>query len=287
VTNPSNIYLIHHLMAREGVQVRSGCHYFTVVGEYYTEAFREKIATMFAHSPEEPFVVWTGYGSADTGDLGVETRSSIRLRKFFFRHPQLCSEVFGEASPPMLLEASSSPHLEIVDGRIVVTKDQMVPLVRYDTGDDGGLLQREQLADLPGLPPDLLEALPSRLLFVRGRASDAVIFYGTNLKVGDISDHLLALPAGFGYAGFFELRRREKDGISTFTFTIYVEGAPTASRAFEFQANIVDYLKGCSLEFSAKYDALSQSVGFPLIEVELKPIASKDIKLKHRYLVEE
>lgn len=105
--------------------------------------------------------------------------------------------------------------------------------------------------------------------------------------MGDINDHLLALPASFGYAGFFELRRGEKGGVSRFTFTIYVDGEPTPARESQFQANIVEYLRSCSLEFSAKYEALSQSVGFSLINVELKPIASKDIKLKHRYLVEE
>ena len=42
-------------------------------------------------------------------------------------------------------------------------------------------------------PKNIAIRLPERILYVHGRVSDAVIFYGTNLLLPDLADHLLAM----------------------------------------------------------------------------------------------
>jgi len=271
ITNPSNIQLILALMARAGLAPKPGQISFPVVGEYFTEAFREWVADKFGHPADAPYVVWTGYGSADTGDLGVETAETIRLRKHFHRNPEACQAVFGTDSAPMLLVPSERALLEVIDGNLVCTKDQLIPLVRYDTRDAGGILAGTDLG--PGAP--------AKVLYVLGRASDSVIFYGTNLRMADLSDHLLGEP---DYAGFFTVSLREREGVETLSFTVSVRDE--VDRAAHFQRSLVNFLKSRSREFATKYEALSASAGEPLIRVKTERLKAEQGQTKHRYLLE-
>jgi phenylacetate-CoA ligase len=287
ITNVSNVSLIATLMERRALEPPPGSVFFGVVGEYLPEAFRAWTARRFGHPPEEPFCVWTGYGSADTGDLGVETRATVALRRFIYARPELSRRLFGSENTPLIMAASAEAHLEVVEGNLVVTKDQLIPLVRYDTGDAGGLLTRDELAQVAELPSGLVQELPPLMLYVSGRASDAVVFYGTNLMVGDIHGHLLSLPAELGYGGAFELSRREEEGVSVFHFKVYVDQPQDQGLAQRYQQAIVEFLESRSLEFRAKYRALCASVGRELIQVELADAAQRPAHLKHRFLVEK
>jgi phenylacetate-CoA ligase len=285
LTNPSSVNLVAALLDRRGLCPPPASMSFAVVGEYYSEAFREKVAGRFGHPADDPFCVWTGYGSADAGGIGVETRETIALRKHFYHQPALSEEYFGVADTPMLLAPVAGPGLEVVDGKLVVTKDQMVPLVRYDTGDAGGLLARDRLRSA-AVPEALLAALPEAIVYVYGRASDAVIFYGTNLMLNDLNSHLLALPDRYRYGGVFEVQPVEVDGVAVFHFTVYVQGTGLHALRADYERSLLEFLKQRSLEFAAKYDALSGALGQPLITVRLRDVVETSGQLKHRFLVE-
>ena len=286
ITNPSNIGLITALIQRKGVAVPPGSCSFPVVGEYFSETFRESVARRYGHAPDAPFVVWTGYGSADTGDIGVETAATVRLRKLFHTNAGFGRELFGTDDTPMLLAMSPKAHVELLDNRIVVTKDQLVPLVRYNTGDEGGMLDKAGLAGLGAIPAELLAELPERMLFVRGRASDSIIFYGTNLNVQEINRHFLSLPGEMAYTGLFTVRRVEQGDVSVFEFTIQVENLGDGTLAEQYQDALIRYLMGQSLEFEAKYSNLTRSIGEELIRVKVEELTATTGAIKHRYIVE-
>ncbi|MGM9735544.1 MAG: hypothetical protein ACI3ZL_03950 [Candidatus Cryptobacteroides sp.] len=281
ITNPSNIPLISVLTEDDEELCKGGKVSFPVVGEYFTETFREQVARSFGHPEDAPFVVWTGYGSADTGDLGVETASTIALRKYLHHHPELSKKLFGTTSTPMILAASGSAMFEIIDGNIVVTKDQFIPLVRYDTKDAGGVLSREDVRGI--VPENICDALPESMIYVFGRADNAVIFYGTNLIINDIQDFLLSLPKELGYGGLFSVHEDNASGVSSFLFTIYTCGTHASEEVFFRE--LIGYLCGSSSEFNIKYQNLSKSAPRPLIEVQLSPISDLGAKTKHRFIV--
>lgn len=281
ITNPSNIPLISSLTEDDEELRRGGKVSFPVVGEYFTETFREQVARSFGHPEDDPFVVWTGYGSADTGDLGVETASTIALRKYLHRHPDLSEKLFGTAAAPMILAASGSAFFEIIDGNIVVTKNQFIPLIRYNTKDAGGVLGRE---DVRGIVPDeICNALPESMIYVFGRADNAVIFYGTNLIINNIQDFLLSLPEELGYGGLFSVHEDTKDGVSSFGFTVYTSETHASEEVF--LKELLGYLCNSSAEFNIKYQNLSKSAPRPLITVQTSPISSLGAKTKHRFIV--
>jgi len=240
----------------------------------------------FGHPADDPYCVWTGYGSADAGGIGIETRETIALRKLFYHRPALSREYFGTADTPMLLAPVPHLGLEVVNGSLVVTKDQMVPLVRYDTADAGGILSRERLAAVDGLPAPLVAALPESIVYVYGRAGDALIFYGTNLMLNELNSYLLSLPERYRYGGLFDVRPVEVGGVTTFDFTVYVRGEGSEALRAEYEAGLLGFLKAQSLEFAAKYDSLSSAIGQPLIAVRLRDVVETSGQLKHRYLAE-
>lgn len=280
ITNVSNVQLISALLQRRGLTPPSGQMSFPVVGEYYSETFREWVAERFGHHVDDPYCLWTGYGSADTGGIGVETRASIALRKHLHRHPDICRALFDTEAAPMILAPSPDALVETVNGNIICTKDQLIPLVRYDTQDAGGVVRRAEL-QAAGVPQALQM---DEAVFVHGRASDSVIFYGTNLRLSDINDHLLGLDPSRGYGGTYELVEESREGVTHFVFTLYVTGERTEARTAVFQADLVGFLKGQSREFAAKYDRLSASVGAQLVEVTLADAAQVQGRIKHRYL---
>lgn len=285
ITNPSNINLIYALINRKKIDFKPASCFFPVVGEYYTESFREKIAENFGHNTSEPFVVWTGYGSADTGDLGVETESTINLRKYIKSNPELNRELFENEDTPMILQLSDHCYIEIIEGEIVVTKNQFIPLVRYNTGDCGGLLSK---ADLKGknISASVFESLPDEMIYVFGRATDNIIFYGTNLNVMNINAHFNSLPKEFNYSGLFQVRSENENGVTYFRFTIFTSGNQSKELEVLYYSELVDFLKSQSNEFSTKYINLTNSLGDNLISVELKDITCLDGKVKHKFIID-
>ncbi len=282
ITNVSNIPIIYSLL-KDDKKLLDGYVYFPVVGEYFTENYRESFARKFGHREDEEVVLWTGYGSADTGDLGIESKETIRLRKFFLKNSMLCKEIFNSKGPPMILEKSSDAYIEIINGNIVVTKDQLIPLVRYDTKDSGGLLERKKLKGK--IPENLFNKLPETMLYVFGRVSDSIVFYGTNLKIPGINNFLNSLDESFKYSGLFEIEEKEIGEIATFNFTIYTfDGDKSKER--EYKNKIIEFLKSYSREFNAKYDNLVKSSKRELINVDIKSIGEKSSVKKHKFIKE-
>lgn len=282
ITNPSNIPIITALIQAKHLQLKQGTIYFPVVGEYFSESLREHVCTEYGHPMDRTEVLRTGYGSADTGEVAFETERAIRIRKFFSHAPELSKQVFGTEDTPMMLEFNPSAYVEIIDGHIVVTKDQFIPLVRYDTNDCGGILHRDELQGI--VPDELLKDMPEQWMYVMGRADNAVIFYGTNLMIGEIQQFLLGLEQKEGYGGLYTVHEKVKNDISTFEFVIYTRGDHHADAA-RFKSLLEDFLCGNSNEFAFKYHNLSKSFDQPLISVFTADISTLEGNLKHRFIV--
>lgn len=292
-TNPGNLPLIAALIKQNNIELPKASVYFAVVGEYFTESFREYVCELFGHPKEAYNIVWTGYGSADTGYVSQETENSIKLRKYFYKHPELSKKVFGSESTPMILEClSPDVYIEAIDGNIVVTKDQFIPLVRYNTADSGGLITEEQLKEVPQelTVPLLSNIKAGKVMYIHGRVGNAVIFYGTNLMINDIQEFLLSQPKEMEYGGLFTVSEKQTDGIAYLEFTIYIRTQNLESKrgALEpiYFSKLIDYLCDYSAEFRIKYQNLSKSVNVPLISLKVDDINNIPAGTKHKFITD-
>jgi len=157
-------------------------------GEVFSEEWRSLVAERLgSRAPEYDFA--SLYGTADAGVLAVETPLSIAVRRFLATRPETARALFGQERLPTLLQYD--PHaryFEAVDGALLFSGDNGVPLVRYGILDTGGVVPHEtMLATLASAGFDPLAALPrggARLLpfvFVFGRSDFTVSYYGANV----------------------------------------------------------------------------------------------------------
>ena len=136
------------------------------------------------------------YGSADTGTLGVESPASVALRKFVALSPGL-ADAFGCSTGivPHFFHSCPDAYLETVGGELLVTRWQGVPLVRYNLHDRARLYGWSEVrsavletshAGAEGFPLRAMieqagPGLPD-LIAIAGRTDAYLILCGTNLS---------------------------------------------------------------------------------------------------------
>lgn len=82
------------------------------------------------------------YGSADIGAMASETPLAILIRRLAINNKNLFNDIFGQIQKTPTL-AQYNPlfiNFEALNGEILLTGNNAIPLVRYAIGDNGGVL---------------------------------------------------------------------------------------------------------------------------------------------------
>lgn len=173
------------------------------------------------------------------------------------------------------------------------TTDGGVPLVRYDIGDAGGVIDHETMTAFcerhgfaPGatLPADVT-LRPWPFAYVFGRALSSVSFFGTNVAADTVTVALERPPLSDAVTGKFVLETAEDADLDRF-LRITVELAPGVVGTDELSAMLADaiheHLERTSSEFTAYVPP-----GRRRPEVVLRPRADPvwfPQGVKHRYV---
>lgn len=177
--------------------------------EIFGEHFRNylgKCLGLNAEKPEEGYIL----SSMGTGELGLhlcyETPATIALRRAAHENPDLARELFGVHGPGMVLPMifTFDPLRTLIEiikpdgsgyGDIAVSildLNALVPLLRYQTGDIGRLLDGKAVREILrhhalSLPDDP----PGHLIVLKGRQKEAL---PNGTHVGFYKDALYADP---------------------------------------------------------------------------------------------
>ena len=169
---------------------------FVVLGEAFPERVRETVQKD-AKVSGSINVMFSIYGSADTGTLGVESLPSIVLRKIFTREPEVAKELgFSPPIPHFFHYVATDAYLETINNELIITKWQGIPLFRYNLHDSARLISWKKTKNLVlslsnSFSKDslnLLEILkrsPDNLpdiISITGRADSTLILCGTNIS---------------------------------------------------------------------------------------------------------
>jgi phenylacetate-CoA ligase len=175
----------------EGIDWRSFSVKLVMAGEVFSEEWRDLVGER-AGILDPCYASASLYGTADAGVLGNETPLSIAIRRFLAREPKAARERFGESRLPTLVQYDPlSRYFETVDGTLLFSGDNGVPLIRYHIADKGGIVGHDEMLDFVrdwGGDP-IAELAPHggrgarRLPFVYvfGRADFTVSFFGANV----------------------------------------------------------------------------------------------------------
>jgi phenylacetate-CoA ligase len=179
---------------------------FLVAGEAFPETLRLSLCRRAGLGCGDPFML-SMYGSADTGNLGVESVASVALRRLLADRPKLAREFgLGPITPHFFHLTATDAYLETVDGELCVTRWQGIPIVRYNLHDRAvllawGPLRHAILASAPEGLDDVelhrliqeAEEMPD-LLAISGRTDNSVTIGGTKLTEAML-DEVVACPA--------------------------------------------------------------------------------------------
>ncbi len=207
---------------RRGLDLPSLNIHVMVGGEGITETYRERMWNLLGHDEDRLNSVWCLYGSTDFANVGFENPLTIAARRILVRH-NLCSQVLGESDIPMLFQqVPGNSYFEVIDGELVVSRLQGIPLIRYRSGDHVRLIQRaelmkqlrkagydaEETVRKTGMP---LPVWDTPFVALYGRIDHAVFFYGSKITVEQIKAALEAPALSTYFNGRFLVRGVEDD----------------------------------------------------------------------------
>ncbi|WP_013325055.1 phenylacetate--CoA ligase family protein [Gloeothece verrucosa] len=236
------------------------------------------------------------YGTADAGVLGNETPLSICIRRFLADHPDAARSLFGQSRLPTLVQYDpSSRFFETLDGTLLFSGDNGIPLIRYHIGDNGGIITYEAmlefLAERGFNPITVLNnngqsrgIHPLPFVYVFGRSLFTVSYYGANIYPENIAVGLEQPIIREWVTGKFVMEIREDEKNNPFLF-IMVELAfnvtDSEDKRDTIAAAIQTQLKRLNSEFANYVPPSSQS---PVIL--LRPLGDSEyfpVGVKHRY----
>jgi len=87
------------------------------------------------------------YGSADIGAMAVETTTSILIKRLLMKNKKAFKALFSitNKTPTLAQYNPNFVNFEEINGSIILTSDSILPLVRYEIGDKGGVFSYEKI----------------------------------------------------------------------------------------------------------------------------------------------
>ncbi len=150
---------------------------FVFTGESFSEEFRDYLCD---HAGIRNVFTDTmnTYGSSELGAMAVETPLSILVRKQTDKH--IFRTLFGDITkvPTLVQYIPYFVSFQCVDGELFFTGNSTIPLIKYKSGDSGGILTYDQVKD--------------------GLAQHGVTL-GTEIKKHKITEHVCKLPFVYVY----------------------------------------------------------------------------------------
>jgi len=131
----------------EGLPLKQLNLRFVFTGEAFTEEFRDYL-TNRADVKNILTDTMNTYGTSELGPMAVETPLSIMVRRL--ADNDLFNDLFGEISktPTLTQYIPNFVNFECVDGEILFTGDNTIPLIRYRSGDHGGVLTYSEVEEV-------------------------------------------------------------------------------------------------------------------------------------------
>ncbi len=162
-----------------------------LAGEGFPEPWREHVAESIGG---DVFDIISLLGSADAGLIGFESNQSITLRRAITNDAALRQVlVRSDRTPGILHFDPCHRFIETTqEGRLLLTADRAIPLIRYDTMDVGGILSNcdDQITAVKSAAGDPIAQWP--LVYIFGRGSKSATLFGANIYAEWIQEFLVS-----------------------------------------------------------------------------------------------
>ncbi|MFO1055843.1 MAG: hypothetical protein U1E53_02620 [Dongiaceae bacterium] len=278
----------------EGIDWRPLSVKLVMAGEVFSEEWRALVGERLGGS-DPLYGSASLYGTADAGVLGNETPLSIAIRRFLSTRPEAARALFGESRLPTLVQYDPRVrYFETVDGTLLFSGDNGVPLVRYHIADRGGIVGHDAMLRFlaeHGFDPRAALAAhgwrgarPLPFVYVFGRADFTVSFFGANIFPENVTVGLEGPGIAPFVTGKFVLQAIE--GLEAEPhLAIAVELAPGAAGGTEREAAAAEAILAALLRLNSEFaNYVPAERRRP--RVRLLPTGDPDwfpVGVKHRY----
>ena len=129
----------------EGIPLKNFNLRFIFTGEAFTEEFRDYLSNR-ADVKNVLLDTMNTYGTAELGPMAVETPLVILIRRLTDK--KIFSKLFGDITktPTLTQYIPNFVNFDCENGELLFTGDSTIPLVRYRSGDHGGILTYKEVA---------------------------------------------------------------------------------------------------------------------------------------------
>ena len=187
----------------EGIDLKKLPVRFLFAAEVFTEKFRDYLNDKagVVNLYRDFFHV---YGSADIGTMAAELPAGILLKRIALSSPKIWKKLFPSTlqSPTLAQFNPFFINFEEVEGQVLLSGDNIIPLVRYGLGDHGGVFSFDQAirvtkeegvdyfnAAKEAKISDCLSRMP--FVYVYERCDMSTTLYGINIYPEMIRETLL------------------------------------------------------------------------------------------------
>ncbi|MBW4592803.1 MAG: phenylacetate--CoA ligase family protein [Brasilonema angustatum HA4187-MV1] len=265
-----------------------------MAGEVFSEEWRSLVAQRVG-SQHCCYDSVSLYGTADAGVLGNETPLSICIRRFLAQNPEAARALFGESRLPTLVQYDPiSRFFEVINGTLIFSGNNGIPLVRYNILDTGGIISYDAMlqflakwgfnpvAEIQQMGGRGVRALP--FVYIFGRSNFTVSYFGANIYPENVTVGLEQPVIREWVTGKFVLQVQEDADKNRF-LSVVVELAPRMEESEEkkeaIASSILTQLQRLNSEF-ANYVPPE----YQMPRVALAPTGDPEyfpVGVKHRY----
>lgn len=183
--------------AEQGIEIKKHNILLKLIGDSYSEQFRDNINELLGYPYGYLESVSAGYGATDFRAVGKENHLCTAIRRLLYENSRI-KEVIGVDDVPTICQLNiNSVFVEAVEEELIITQKNAIPLVRYKSNDSGGIIlfndmiERLKSYSLDpfkklkefGLNSDNISENP--FVFVTGRR-DGLVFNGAKIKTENI-----------------------------------------------------------------------------------------------------
>jgi phenylacetate-CoA ligase len=250
---------------------------FLLAGEGYSETWRKHVAKLVGDSSDPLHDFINLYGSADAAVLAHETPTSITVRSRLAQDAESRKRLFRSDRLPTLLQYHPEhKFIEEINNGIIFTATGGIPLVRYNIGDSGGVLSREEIQQqVPALEEYFTELARHRQLwnlpfvYVFGKGDQTVMLYGLNIYPDHIKTAVDSIKVKEFLTGRFSMVIKNRENMDQYLL-ITLELAQGTSPTKELESLVQQEVVAVLREINREYSKLHSAIGNKAVpEIEL------------------
>ncbi len=270
-----------------------------VAGEAISEEWRDHILEIVgAKNPLRDII--NVFGTAEAGLPGIETPSSIAIKRILASSPKDSKRVLGLERTPSIYEYSPKhKYFEVVDGQLIISAPSAVPFIRYNLKDMGGLYSHDEMIDLTGrdkfnklIKKYASDVKPTKMPFVYlfGRPHNNATIYGLNVYPENIKAGVEDKRVRHHLSGKFKMSTEHDKSLNQYLH-IQFELSHTGKVTAKDEAQILEIIKEKLKSLNTEYNKLESEIGTRAHPVlEFFPLGHPDFVtggIKHKYAVKK